>query len=508
MEHATLADMASRVAPISELFAQDPTRLEWLGLRVGSLHADFSKQRIDRGVFGALMAMAEQVVPERRAAMFGGQLVNATEGRRVLHVATRSDDASPQHRAIAKAQTERALSLASTIRGSFTLPGGAGVTDVVNIGIGGSDLGPAMVYRALRQFQNGPRCWFVSNVDAAHIDEVLTRLNPASTLVVVSSKTFTTVETMHNAHIAREWIRQSAGDNWPEHFVASTASPDAAHAWGITSDRVLQFWDWVGGRFSVSSTIGFTLMVGLGPEVFQAILNGMASMDHHFVNAPLARNLPVLHGLIAYTNATLHQHPTAAVVPYSHDLARLPAFLQQLIMESNGKRVTADGLPLEVSSSAVVWGDEGTNGQHAFFQMLHQGTQVVPVEFVASLQPTGSDIASHRMLLANMVAQSEALAVGRQNISEPHRVFQGNRPSTTLLLSALEPHALGELISMYEHSTAVQCWLLGINSFDQYGVELGKELATTVEKAFSDTPPEGLLPSTTALISLIREQLG
>jgi glucose-6-phosphate isomerase len=508
MEHAALAALASRVAPISELFAQDPTRLEWLGLRVGSLHADFSKQNIDRALFDALVAAAEQVVPERRAAMFAGQVVNVTEGRRVLHVATRSDDASPEHRALAKAQTDHALALAATIRGGLTMPGGGVVTDVVNIGIGGSDLGPAMVYRALRRFQNGPRCWFVSNVDAAHIDEVLAGLNPATTLVVVSSKTFTTVETMHNAHIAREWIRQSAGDKWSAHFVASTASPEAAHAWGIAPDRVLQFWDWVGGRFSVSSTIGFALMVGLGPEVFQTFLNGMASMDHHFLNAPLARNLPVLHGLVAYANATLHAHPTVAVVPYSHDLARLPAFLQQLIMESNGKRVTAGGEPLNVSSSAVVWGDEGTNGQHAFFQMLHQGTQVVPVEFVASLEPTGSDLASHRMLLANMVAQSEALAVGRENNSEPHRVFQGNRPSTTLLLSTLEPHALGELISMYEHSTAVQGWMLGINSFDQYGVELGKELATTVEKAFSDTPPEGLLPSTAALISLIREQLG
>ena len=351
------------------------------------------------------------------------------------------------------------------------------VCTVVNIGIGGSDLGPAMAYRALRSHRDGPECRFVSNIDPADLDEAISGLDPAETVFVVSSKTFTTQETMHNAARAREWVRAAVGGAWASHFIAATANPAQAIEWGVAPDRVLEFWDWVGGRFSVSSVIGFPVMVAIGPDRFAEMLDGMRTMDEHFASASLGANLPVVHALTTYANAVVFGRHTTAVVPYSNDLARFPAFLQQLVMESNGKSVTADGLDVMWPTSPIVWGDAGTNGQHAFFQLLHQGTRIVPVEFIGVRAPMGSDTDAHDMLVANMLAQAAALALGRPVADEPHRVFPGNRPSTTIFLDELSPRALGELIALHEHSTAVQGWLFGVNSFDQWGVELGKELA-------------------------------
>ncbi|NBU38810.1 MAG: glucose-6-phosphate isomerase [Actinobacteria bacterium] len=417
------------------------------------------------------MALAElRGVPAHRDAMFRGDIVNATEGRKVLHVALRARGGSREADQAAE-QMARARALADELRRQPT------VRTVVNIGIGGSDLGPAMAYRALRSHRDGPECRFVSNIDPADLDEAISGLDPAETVFVVSSKTFTTQETMHNAARAREWVRAAVGGSWGSHFVAATANPAQAVEWGVAPDRVLEFWDWVGGRFSVSSVIGFPVMVAIGPDRFAEMLDGMRTMDEHFASAPLGANLPVVHALVAYANAVVFGRHTTAVVPYSNDLARFPAFLQQLVMESNGKSVTDGGNDVMWPTSPIVWGDAGTNGQHAFFQLLHQGTRIVPVEFIGVRAPMGSDTDAHDMLVANMLAQAAALALGRPVADEPHRVFPGNRPSTTIFLDELSPRALGELIALHEHSTAVQGWLFGVNSFDQWGVELGKELA-------------------------------
>ena len=480
---ARLARAADAVAPIVDLFDADPDRSSSFSLDAVGIHADFSRQRIDRGLLDDLVSAATDAgIPARFAAMFAGERINSTEDRQVLHVASRSTDSSAPGAEFAAGQLANAAAAADHIRSDGS------ITAVVNIGIGGSDLGPAMVVRALRRFCDGPQVRFVSNIDPADLDAALDGLDPARTLVVVSSKTFTTLETMHNAERAREWVRSSGAD-WTSRFVAATANPDAARAWGIDPNHVLEFGDWVGGRFSVSSVIGFPVMCAIGPARFREFLAGMNEMDTVARTAPLAANLPVVHGLVWWLNAVVRALPTVAVVPYAHDLARLPAFLQQLVMESNGKSVTADGSPVTGPTSPVVWGEPGTNGQHAFFQMLHQGTQTVPVEFVSTLEPMGSDPVAHDLLFANMVAQAEALAVGSQP-GDPQRTFPGNRPSTTLVLDRLDPRTLGALVAMYEHSTAVQGWMSGLNSFDQFGVELGKTLATISAEAIANGRPD------------------
>jgi len=462
---------ADALPTLAGAFASDPSRAERFTMSVGRIRADFSMQHVSSDLMSALVALAElRGVPAHRDAMFRGDVVNATEGRKVLHVALRARGGSREADKAAE-QMARARALADELRRQPT------VRTVVNIGIGGSDLGPAMAYRALRSHRDGPECRFVSNIDPADLDEAISGLDPAETVFVVSSKTFTTQETMHNAARAREWVRAAVGGAWASHFVAATANPAQAIEWGVAPDRVLEFWDWVGGRFSVSSVIGFPVMVAIGPDRFAEMLDGMRTMDEHFASASLGANLPVVHALITYANAVVFGRHTTAVVPYSNDLARFPAFLQQLVMESNGKSVTADGLDVMWPTSPIVWGDAGTNGQHAFFQLLHQGTRIVPVEFIGVRAPMGSDTDAHDMLVANMLAQAAALALGRPVADEPHRVFPGNRPSTTIFLDELSPRALGELIALHEHSTAVQGWLFGVNSFDQWGVELGKELA-------------------------------
>ena len=340
-----------------------------------------------------------------------------------------------------------------------------------------------MVTRALRRHHDGPAVRFVSNVDGADLDSALVGLEPSRTLFVVSSKTFTTLETMHNAERARQWLSSSVTDVAP-HFVAATANPQQAIAWGISEDRCLQFEEWVGGRFSVSSVIGFPVMVAIGAERFRQFLLGMRTMDEHACATPMRNNIAVMHGLVWFANASLHGYATVAVVPYSHDLGRLPAYLQQLVMESNGKSFALNDESVEVNTSPVVWGEAGTNGQHAFFQMLHQGTQIVPVEFIGSVAPLGSDVQAHHLLNANMIAQSEALASGKDSDTVYQR-FSGNRPSSVIMIDALSPQTLGSLLAMYEHSTAVQGWLLDINSFDQFGVELGKEMASVAADSIS-----------------------
>ena len=462
---------ADALPSLNELFSADASRAGRFTLSVDCLRADFSMQHLSVDLMDALVALAEiRGVTAKRDAMLRGDAVNITENRKVLHTALRAGSGSPEAD-LAATQLARAGALADSVRGR------SDVRTVVNIGIGGSDLGPAMAYRALRAHRDGPECRFVSNIDPADLDDALAGLDPAATVFVVSSKTFTTQETMHNAHRAREWIRSSVGEAWPGHFIAATASPARAVDWGIAPDRVLEFWDWVGGRFSLSSVIGFPVMVAIGPERFAGMLGGMRTIDEHFASAPLRSNLPVVHALVAWVNAVVFGRHSSAVIPYASDLARFPAFLQQLVMESNGKSVTTDGHEVTRPTSPVIWGDAGTNGQHAFFQLLHQGTRIVPVEFIGVRRPVGTDAAAHDMLVANMLAQAAALALGRPEAEEPHRVFGGNRPSTTVFLDELSPRALGELVALHEHSTAVQGWLFGVNSFDQWGVELGKELA-------------------------------
>jgi len=481
----SLKNLTHGLAPLVELFHTDPSRSQWLTVDACGIHADFSRQRVNKGLYEALIHSADIAdIQGSFKKMMTGDIMNVTEGRAVGHVALRAAAASSPLAQQASGQLQRAKALADGVRwGAVTGTTGKPFTTIINIGIGGSDLGPAMVTRALRRFANGPVVKFVSNIDAADLDEALHGVQPETTLIVVSSKTFTTLETMHNAERARQWMQASIS-NWADHFVAATSHAEAALNWGIQKDRCLEFFDWVGGRFSLSSVIGFPVMCAIGGDQFDEFLAGMSEMDHHAVTASSERNLPVMHALIWWMNSALHSFPTVAVLPYSHDLSRLPAYLQQLVMESNGKSVGVDGHSVLGGSSPVVWGESGTNGQHAFFQMLHQGTQVVPVEFVTTAASLGTDDEAHDLLIANVIAQSEALAAGRTN-SEPHKSFEGNRPSTVLVLDQLGPRCLGSLIAMYEHSATIQGWLMGINSFDQWGVELGKILAVNAAKAIA-----------------------
>ena len=479
----SLKNLTQGVAPLSELFQTDPSRSDWLTIDACGIHADFSRQRINRTLYEALLHSVDVVdIRGSFRKMMAGDIMNTTEDRAVGHMALRAPATSSPMAQQASGQLERAKAVADGVRsGSVCGASGKQFATVINIGIGGSDLGPAMVTRALRRFANGPVVKFVSNIDAADLDEALHGAHPETTLFVISSKTFTTLETMHNAERARRWIQTNVPD-WTHHFVAATSHTEAALNWGIKKEHCLEFFDWVGGRFSLSSVIGFPVMCAIGAEPFSEFLAGMADMDSHVVTAPTEHNLPVVHALMWWMNSALHSFPTVAVIPYSHDLSRLPAYLQQLVMESNGKSVGVDGRSVLGGTSPVVWGEAGTNGQHAFFQMLHQGTQVVPVEFVTTATSLGTDDEAHDLLFANVIAQSEALAAGRVH-DEPHKTFEGNRPSSVLILDELSPRRLGSFIAMYEHSAVIQGWLMGINSFDQWGVELGKILAVDAATA-------------------------
>ena len=475
---------AEKAQSIVDLFANEQSRAQQFTIDACGIHADFSRQLISADLLNELLAaVSAHGIHNQLVAMFAGDVINNTENRRVLHTATRAQAGTNEWSGLANAQHVRAAEFAETVRARDDIDA------VINIGIGGSDLGPAMATRSLRSFHDGPILRFVSNVDAADLDAALEGLSPTRTLFVVSSKTFTTLETMHNAERARSWVSTS-GIDWTSRFAAATANPAEAVAWGIPATHTFEFFDWVGGRFSLSSVIGLPLMCAIGAQRFNDLLQGMREMDEHVLNASPAENLPIMHALTWFVNAVLLQLPTVAVVPYSHDLARLPAFLQQLVMESNGKGVASNGSALSHPTSPVVWGEPGTNGQHAFFQMLHQGTQIVPVEFIGTVEPLGSDLVAHDLLIANMIAQAEALASGSTS-EDPQRFFPGNRPNTVMLLDRLDPRSLGALVALYEHSTAVQGWLMGVNSFDQFGVELGKSMAkiaaNAIEKGEADS---------------------
>ncbi|MDO5605220.1 MAG: glucose-6-phosphate isomerase [Paracoccus sp. (in: a-proteobacteria)] len=518
---------------ICDLFAADPARAEDFRVTADGLLFDYSKTNIDAQTRAALLALAGDVAP-RRAAMFSGARINETEGRAVLHTALRHPgrplmlDGRDIGADIA-ATLARMEGFATALRdGSFAGQGGP-ITDVVNIGIGGSDLGPAMAVRALAPYHDGPRVHFVSNVDGADIADTLAGLDPARTLIIVASKTFTTIETMTNAATARDWMAAGVDDPAAQ-FAALSSATDRTGEWGIDPARVFGFEDWVGGRYSVWGPIGLALMIAIGPAGFAGFLRGAAAMDDHFRTAPLAANMPVMLALTGIWHHQICGYPTRAVLPYDNRLARLPAYLQQLEMESNGKGVAMDGGGLDMPSGPVVWGEPGTNGQHAFYQLIHQGTQIVPCEFIAAARGHEPHLHhQHRLLLANCLAQSEALMRGRDldtaralmaargldgaelERQARHRVFPGNRPSVTLLLPQLTPFTLGQVIALYEHRVFTEGVILGINSFDQWGVELGKELALAVAPLLDsdDAPMAGAHdPSTRALAAAIRAMQG
>ena len=490
--------------PMRQRFADDPDRFSNYSLSFGNFLLDYSKNLIDAEVMRHLLALAEAAGVERhRAQMFAGEPINSTEHRSVLHVALRAapDDVFrvdgvnvvPEVHAVLNRMTE----FADGIRSGSIAGAGGKFTDIVNIGIGGSDLGPKMATIALKPYHDGPRAHFVSNVDGAQIRDVLDRLNPTTTLVIVSSKTFTTTETMHNATTARRWIENAVGAaRAPMHFAALSTARDKVAAFGIGPERMFGFWDWVGGRYSVWSAIGLSLMIAIGPDRFREFLAGGRAMDDHFRTAPLSANMPVIMALIGVWYRNVLGFTNLAVLPYDQRLERLPAYFQQLDMESNGKRVRTIGNQVRGPTGPIVFGEPGTNGQHAFYQLLHQGTDTVPCDFLAAACSDAGVDESQVLLLANCLAQSEALMRGKtlaevrtelaaQGLNPreierlaPHKVCPGNRPSNTIVYPRLDPHTLGMIIALYEHKVFVQGIIWGINSFDQWGVELGKQLAS------------------------------
>ncbi|EJF89242.1 glucose-6-phosphate isomerase [Bartonella tamiae] len=490
---------------IRQLFAKDPDRFDHFSLVVDDLLFDYSKSSVNSKTMKLLEDLAVAAnVEERRNAMYAGEAINVTENRSVLHVALRAPSDSVfllgDENVVPAVQDvlQRMEDFCEAVRdGRYKGEKGEKITDIVNIGIGGSDLGPVMVTQALHPYHDGPRCHFVSNVDSAHIADTLSTLNPSTTLFIVASKTFTTTETITNAFVARQWISESLGElAVSKHFAAVSTAGDKVADFGIDSQRVFGFWNWVGGRYSVWSAIGLPVMMAIGAKKFRRFLAGANAMDRHFYEAPMRQNLPIILGLVGYWHRVICGYPTRAIIPYEQRLSRLPAYLQQLDMESNGKHVSLDGMPLKTPSGPVVWGEPGTNGQHAFFQLLHQGTDIIPVEFIVSVNGHEPHLQNqHFKLLANCLAQSEALMKGRsakeakhimeqngmknngaENLSM-HKSFEGNRPSLTLIQDELSPYTLGRLIALYEHRVFVEGVLMNINSFDQWGVELGKELA-------------------------------
>nr|WP_155134402.1 glucose-6-phosphate isomerase [Roseibium sp. RKSG952] len=507
---ASLTDHATRLKQqtLRDLFVSDTDRFDRFSARLDDLLLDYSKCQIDELARERLIQLAKAAnVDGQRDAMFAGEKINVTENRAVLHTALRNrsdkpvfvdgEDVMPGIRDVLGAMADFCEAVRS---GELTSTSGQAFTDVVNIGIGGSDLGPAMTTLALAPYHDGPALHYVSNVDGAHIADTLEGLDPETTLFIVASKTFTTIETMTNAQTARKWIAEKLGEEAvKDHFAAVSTALDKVSAFGIQEDRVFGFWDWVGGRYSIWSAIGLPLMIAIGPDAFADFLEGAHVMDLHFQEAPFDQNLPVLLGLIGIWHRDVLGYPARAVLPYDQRLSRLPAYLQQLDMESNGKRVMKGGDPVDMDTGPLVWGEPGTNGQHAFYQLLHQGTSVIPCEFIIAARGHEEDLQHHHdLLIANCLAQSEALMLGRtldearSQLAEnghsaedldalaPHKVFPGNRPSLTLVHEQLTPFALGRLIALYEHRVFVEGIIWGINSFDQWGVELGKELATAL----------------------------
>jgi len=512
---------------LRQLFEDDPDRASRLTLTAGDLTVDLSKHRVTDETIRLLLALAQAMgLQSRAAAMFAGEPINTTEGRSVLHTALRSrpgdrfmsdgEDVVPDIHLV----LDRMASFSERVRsGEWTGHTGLRIRHVVNIGIGGSDLGPLMAYRALTHFVHSDiDVRFVSNVDPANLIDATSDLDPAETLFVVASKTFTTAETLTNARHARDWLLAGLGGDpsaVAKHFVAvSTNAPEVA-AFGIDTANMFEFWDWVGGRYSFDAAIGLSLMVAIGDEHFRDMLDGFRAIDQHFRQTPLEQNVPVLAAMIGVWYRNFLGFPTHAVLPYSQHLDRFPAYLQQLDMESNGKSVRLDGTPVGYETGPIVWGEPGTNGQHAFYQLIHQGTTVVPCDLIGFLDPAEDLDGQHDLLMANLIAQSEALAFGKtpdevaaagsDPALVPHRTFTGNRPTSVILAPALTPRVLGQLVAFYEHKVFVQGTIWGINSFDQWGVELGKELARQIAgELSSSTPQPGVHDSSTnALIAAL-----
>ena len=517
---------------LRQLFAQDPERGKRLTLEAAGIYLDYSKNRITGDTVALLVRLAEDCgLRERIDAMFRGDKINVSENRAVLHVALRAPRGSsilvdgenvvPGVHAV----LDRMAAFANRVRsGAWKGHTGQSIRNVVNIGIGGSDLGPVMAYEALKHYSDRAlTCRFVSNVDGTDFVEAVRDLDPAVTLFIVSSKTFTTLETMTNARTARDWLLAGLGGDATsvaKHFVAVSTNAAEVGKFGIDTANMFGFWDWVGGRYSMESAIGLSTMLAIGPEHFRAMLDGSHEMDEHFRTAPFGRNLPVLMGLLGIWNSNFLGAQTVAVLPYEQYLKRFPAYLQQLTMESNGKRVTIDGGQVSYDTGPVYWGEPGTNGQHSFYQLIHQGTHLVPCDFIGfaeSLNPVGQH---HDILLANLFAQGEALAfgktaeeVGREGSPDwlvPHRTFPGNRPSNTLLLQRLTPAALGKLVALYEHIVFTQGVIWNVAPFDQWGVELGKVLAQRIipELDASAEAPLDHDSSTNALIERYRRIRG
>jgi glucose-6-phosphate isomerase len=511
------------------LFAQDPGRGKRLVAEGAGLTLDYSKNRVTDETMGLLVALAEREgVAARREAMFRGEKINVTEQRAVLHVALRAprsesivvdgQDVVPAVHAVLDRMAEFATRVRSGAWTGFT---GKRIRNVVNVGIGGSDLGPAMAHEALRPYaERGLVVRFVSNVDPADFTEATLDLDPAETLFVIASKTFTTLETLTNARLARAWSLATLKNERAvaRHFVAVSTNASEVAAFGVDPANMFEFWDWVGGRYSVDSAVGLSLMLAIGPEHFRAMLGGFRAMDEHFRTAPFARNLPVLLAVLGVWYSDFFGAETHAVLPYSHYLGRLSAYLQQLDMESNGKSVDLDGRAGDYPTGPVVWGTPGTNGQHAYYQLIHQGTRLIPCDFIGFHQTTTSLPAQHDQLMANFLAQTEALAFGKTaaevaaegvpDFLAPHRTFEGNRPTNTILADRLTPATLGALIALYEHKVFVQGTIWHINSFDQWGVELGKALATRILPELSTTTSPTLThdSSTNHLIHLYRDR--
>lgn len=497
---------ATHAEDLRAAFAADPQRFSRFSASLDDLLMDYSKCAVNDEVLDLLeQLMTAAGVAEKRDEMFSGAPINFTEGRAVLHTALRNRsnrpvmvdgrDVMPDVNGVLEAMGKFADGIRS---GELKGATGKAITDVVNIGIGGSDLGPVMATLALSPFHDGPRLHFVSNIDGAHIADTLKTLSAETTLFIVASKTFTTIETMTNAQTARAFIADALGEAAVgHHFCAVSTALDKVAAFGIDQSRVFGFWDWVGGRYSIWSAIGLPLMIAIGPDNFGDFLAGGHAMDEHFRNAPFRQNLPMLLGALGVYHRNVLNYQTRAILPYDQRLSRFPAYLQQLDMESNGKSVTIDGKPVQRASGPVVWGEPGTNGQHAFYQLIHQGTSVIPAEFLIAANGFEPELRhQHELLIANCLAQSEALMKGRtlaeaksqltaKGVSDeeadflaPHRVFSGNRPSITFVYEQLTPFTLGRLIALYEHRVFVEGVVFRINSFDQWGVELGKELAT------------------------------
>jgi glucose-6-phosphate isomerase len=517
---------------LRELFAHDPKRGERMTVEAAGVFLDYSKNRIDDETLRLLVALAEQsALREHIDAMFRGEKINVTENRAVLHVALRAPKGAsivvdgknvvPDVHAV----LDKMAAFADRIRsGEWKGHTGKRIRNVINIGIGGSDLGPAMAYEALKSYSDRAMTFrFVSNVDGTDFVEATRDLDPAETLFIISSKTFTTLETMTNAQSARDWsLRGLGGDAKAvaKHFVAVSTNAEKVAAFGIDTANMFEFWDWVGGRYSMDSAIGLSTMLAIGPDHFRSLLEGFHAVDEHFRTAPFAHNLPVLMGLLGVWYNDFFGAQTVAVLPYEQYLKRFPAYLQQLTMESNGKHVTLSGTPVEHQTGPIYWGEPGTNGQHSFYQLIHQGTRFIPCDFIAFAHPLNALGRHHDLLLANVFAQTEALAFGKTHEQVkaegtpdwlvPHRVCEGNRPSNTILMDRLTPAALGKLVALYEHSVFTQGTIWNIDSFDQWGVELGKVLAQRIipELESKSEPKLGHDSSTNNLIRRYRRLKG